>query len=172
MNRQTYLEATKILYSENRFTFRPFVIAAVIPFLQGRCERSRRLIREIEYFYMVTGSFFGPILGEQDHAWKYLDQNLQLQHLTLQLWGLPPKSTLGSDLHSIYVANVHELDWVQWLVPLANKLKTLALVGCRKDDAELVHAVQTYLDSKMAEANNTPSQRQITHLGPVSAAQE
>ena len=136
-NRQTYLEATRILYSENRFSFRPYkympsatAIAAVIPFLEDRCEGSRRLIREIEYFYMVINS---PQIGaEMDRAFakmcNYLSQNVQLQHVTLNLASMSTKIILGSVLYRTHLANIHKHDWIQALVPLAKKLKILALV--------------------------------------------
>ena len=167
-NKQTYLEATRILYSENRFSFRPYkhlnsatAIAAVIPFLEDRGEGSRRLIREIEYFYIVINS--PQIEAELDRVFakmcNYLSQNLQLQHVTLNLASMSTKSILGSVHYRAYLANIHKHDWVQTLVLFAKKLKILALVGRDDGDAELVRIAQTYLDSKMAEASNTSCQR-------------
>ena len=178
-NRKTYLEATRILYSENRFSFRPYkhlhsatAIAAVIPFLEDRGESSLRLIREIEYFYIVINS--PQIEAEMDRVFakmcNYLSQNLQLQHVTLNLASMPTKLKLGSLHYRTYLANIHKHDWVQTLVPFAKKLKILALVGRDDGDAELVHIAQAYLDSEMAEASITSCQSQITQLGPSSAA--
>ena len=170
-NKQTYLEATRILYSENRFSFRPYkrlnkqlnsatAIAGVIPFLEDRGEGPRRLIREIEYYYIVINS--PQIEAELDRVFakmcNYLSQNLQLQHVTLNLASMSTKSLLGSSLCRTYLANIHKHNWVQTLVPFAKKLKILALVGRDDGDAELVRIAQTYLDSKMAEASNTSCQ--------------
>ena len=179
VNWQTYLEATRILYSENRFSFRPSddfrsitVIDAVIPFLEDRCEGSRRLIREIEYSYLVISIL--RVDFEVAHVFAktcdYLSQNLQLQHVTLSLASMLPQPTFSRVVGGMYLSNLDKHDWVQQLVPLAQKLKTLTLIGRDDGDAEFVHAAQTYLESKMAEASNTPCQSQITQLGSGSIA--
>ena len=179
VNWQTYLEATRILYSENRFSFRSdddfcsvTTIDAVIPFLEDRCEGSRRLIREIEYFYTVISSLRVDLEVARvfTKTCDYLSQNLQLQHVTLSLVAMFPQRTFSGAVCRMYPANLDKHGWVQGLVPLAQKLKTLTLIGKDDGDAELVHAAQTYLESKMAEASNTPCQSQITQLGSGSAA--
>ena len=180
-NKQTNLEATRILYSENRFNFgldarfsSISAIAAVIPFLEDRSECSRRLIREIEYVYSVSMSSNNlyRIIAGQDRVFEetcdYLCQNLQLRHVTLGLVRKFARYRFGSVRHEIYLASLHERDWIQSLLPLAKKLKGFTLIG--SENAELSRAAYTYLNSKMTEASNTAFQIQITHLGPGSTA--
>ena len=181
VNSQTYLESTKVLYSENRFSFyhndrlsSSSAIAAVIPFLEDRSEGSRRLIREIEYLHYVTKFYPYPRVAEQDHVFAktcdYLGQNLQLQHVTLVCVFRSTSALRTTADYKMYLANINKHDWMQRLVPLAQKLKTLALTGKEDGDADLTHAAQTYLDSRMAEASDTPCQIQVTQLGPRSVA--
>ena len=165
VNWQTYLEAARILYSENRFSFRSYddlrsitAIDTVIPFLEDRCEGSRRLIREIGYFYIVINILLVDLEVARVFAktCDYLSQNLQLQHVTLSLVSMLAQPTSSRVLRRMYLSNLDKHGWVQRLVPLAQKLKTLALIGRDNGDAEFIHAAQTYLESKMVEASSTP----------------
>ena len=188
VNRQTYLEATGVLYSENRFNFCAkenltsfAAIAAVIPFFEDLSEGSRRLIREIKYLYIDTRfmlvSFWSiPSQPFHDRVFSetctYLSQNLQLQQVTLRIVG--PGTLLvrfrSSADYRMYLANLDTHDWIQCLVPLAKNLETFALIRGKDEDAGLAHAAHRYLNSKMAEASNTACQIQITQLGPGSTA--
>ena len=187
VNRQTYLEATRVLYSENRFNFYSnryldsvTATAAVIPFLKGLSEGSRLLIREIEYLYVVTDCQFypDPIAFRQDQVFAktcdYLGQNLQLQKVTLDCLVLIYWVQHRMSDYKMNLTNINKHDWIQRLVPLAQKLKYFALVwGQDSDgDADLAHAVRTYLASKIAEASNTPCQIHMTHLDLVTLVQE
>ena len=183
VNWQTYLEAVRVLHSENRFEIyrceSPFDIirmGATIPFLEDRSEGSRRLIREIEYLYVDAKSILYdyPLRVEHDRVFEktcdYLGQNLQLQQVTLRFIGdftSPVRSSVDCEL---CLANLNKLDLVQRLVPFVKKLKTFTLLGMGEDVTEFFYAAKTYLDSKMAEASNTPCQIQIAQWESRSVA--
>ena len=177
VNWQTYLEAVRVLYAENCFKcYRPgllaggacnIAMAAVIPFLEDRSEGSRRLIREMEFLYIDSNSFhfYYRIGAERDRVFAktcdYLGRNLQLQRVTLRFIGhftSPVRSSVDCGLN---LANLDKLHLVQPLVPFVKKLKTFTLLGWGNGITEFIHAAKTYLDSKMAEASNTPCQIQI-----------
>ena len=189
VNRQTYQEASRILYSENRFSFssNDFVscvnaIAAVIPFFEHLSKGSRRLIRDIQYVYMDAKSLplsrrrFG---AEQDRVFAktcdYLGRNLQLQHVTLRYffrYKLAPYTP--ADIRNTRAdfrmnnVNIHKYDWTKRLLPFAKKLEALALIGEAEGRTKMIHAAQRYLDEENAEASKTPCQFQITRLGQRS----
>lgn len=60
VNRQTYLEGSLIIYSEDRFNFCESALvplsdnATIAPLLKDRPEGSHRLIKQIEYCYLLT----------------------------------------------------------------------------------------------------------------------
>ena len=182
VNRQTYQEASRVLYSENRFSFSSndylsciHATAAVIPFFKHLSEGSRRLIRKIQYVYMDAKSLglSHQFKAEQNRllakTCDYLDQNLQPQHVTLRYffkYTFAPyaradfRNTMAD--FRLYNANVHKHDWTQRLRPFAKKLEALALIGEKKDRTEMIHAAQRYLDDEEAEASKTTCQFQIT----------
>lgn len=97
VSRQTYLEASGVLYSGNRFRFvaqqdKPFHVTvdlAVIPFLEDRSEATRRLIRVID-FNCIFDKFslkFRRDIADLDCGFKrtceYISKNLQLEQVTL-----------------------------------------------------------------------------------------
>lgn len=154
VNRQTYLEASRVLYSENCFKFFPSEnvvsihgIAAVIPFLEDRSEGSRHLIREIQCLYMETKTFIYPYQNGAEHdrvfakTCDYLGQNLQLQQATLRFVCDNVRSVRSSVDFRLYMAYLDKHEWVQRLVPLVKKLKTFTLVGRGRGYAEVIKRI-------------------------------
>ena len=158
VNRQTYLEASKLLYAENCFKFSSGN-APIIPFLEDRSEGSRRLIKQLEFcHYFYT---FSPV-GLQDYIHldhifeaicSYLSKSLQLEHVTLRFFGLSTLDVRNSTSYKDYLSNIDKQSWVQQLVPLLKHLKTFKAVGMIHCDNNLVLAAQPYLKSKMDRAS-------------------
>ena len=166
VNRQTYQEASRILYSENRFSFSSNdfwscvnAIAAVIPFFEDRSEGSRRLIKKIQYVYVDAKSVgFSRWFGaEQDRVFArtcdYLGRNLQLQHVTLRYFLKSTSAPCTRIDFRMYNANINKHDWMQRLLPFAKKLELLAVIGQEQGKAAMVHAAQRYFDEEKAEAS-------------------
>ena len=144
VNRQTYLEASRVLYSENQYTFYEFdylrrwiPCVAMVPFLEDLSESSRRLIKRIEFSYYEDEE----ALFKEECA--YLTHNLQLQHVTLRLY-------LEYDRHyESHLSNLDKQSWIQQLVPLVQNLVTFKLRHYDPTTAQVIRPVQTYLESKM-----------------------
>ena len=161
-NRQIYSEASRIMYSENRFDFygtfdscRCGGSEAVIPFLESLSEDSRRLIKQIEYVFVVTTvvpldsdgteTLISEAFKETCH---YLGRNLQLKHVVLKFHdrasceGILPASE--DDLLA-----VNEKTWEQHLVPLVRGLDTCEFTKLTKDGPGIIDNVQEYLKSQI-----------------------
>ncbi|CAD6587914.1 MAG: hypothetical protein ASARMPRED_003274 [Alectoria sarmentosa] len=165
VNRQTYLEASKIFYSENCFKFfaidhlHPvFGCETIIPFLEDRSDGSRRLIKKIKFCYMVA--FFQPqYLVQLDHLFQqncdYLTHSLQLKHVNLVIFALNDRQTNREEIYlpSTYLATLDQQKWIQQLVPLVKDLDTFRITQKTDGYDDLVCAAQTYLESKMHNAS-------------------
>ena len=153
VNRQTYLEATKLFYSENCFKFNSNT--TIIPFLEDRSEDSRRLIKQIEFDRE-------PTVGLQhfvhlDHLFEdvcnYSSRFLQLEHLTLKYWIVAYGEERNSASYKYYLSNIDKKSWVQQLVPLVKQLKSFSVYTWGDDQDDLMLAAQTYLRSMMDNAS-------------------
>lgn len=183
VNRQTYLEGSRIIYSENRFNFceSDYVPltdnAAMIPFLKDRSEGSRRLIKHIKYSYsiMIRGIFNPQWSADQDHAIEeictYLRQALQLEHVTLTVFDQCLCQFRSLQLYKDYLVTLDKQRWVQTLVPLIQNLDTFTVIGGYGN--ELVRAAQTYLVPKIHKASKDERHPQtVKELGCDPAASE
>ena len=164
VNRQTYSEASRIMYSENCFDFcgtpgfgRYYDSEAVIPFLESLSEDSRRLIKQIEFRFGVTTRVRREPgdTGTQStrqvfkETCDYLGQNLQLKHVILRL---VQDSTFSASTPASFKDDLlafHEKAWEQHLVPLVRGLDTCELTTRARDNPEVIYVVQEYLKSKM-----------------------
>lgn len=188
-SRQTYLEASGILYSENSFLCRvridelffaranPAGLApAVIPFLEDRSEVSRRLIKKIGFSYVFDESTLDVCrdLADQDYGFErtcdYLGQNLQLEHVTLD-FHIACTLTVRSDApYKNYVSNLDKQSWIQHLVPLVGKLETFKVIVWCDDYPDMARAVQRYLESKLPKTSKTLCQCYKLEPKPTSTA--
>ena len=178
VNRQTYLEASKVFYSENRFNFcavddlrPPTAIEAMIPFLEDRPEGSRRLIKNIKFSYILTALmvYFRPDIAECDADLKgicdYLSQNLQLEHVRIRLVTESNQETVtdmgfeeplyNMDVYKDYLCSLDKMSWIIQLVPLVKNLETFRIVEKAGGEADLARAAQIYLESEMHQASKT-----------------
>ena len=145
VNRQIYLEASQVLYSENQYSFNEFdylrrwiPCQAMMSFLQDRSERSRRFIRRIEFNYYEDEE------AQFREECAYLSRNMkQLRRVTLRLYLTYERP------YESYLSNLDQQSWIQQLVPLVYNLETLQLCPDGPDAHHLICPVQTYLESKM-----------------------
>ncbi|KAM0798093.1 hypothetical protein BDR22DRAFT_823649 [Usnea florida] len=160
VNRQTYSEANRILYSENRFNFcgpRFPGNEHVIPFLESLSEESRRLIKQIEFVWVVmdwvphyTGGTSITITERVfNETCDYLGPNLQLKHVVLRVlqyfgYGVIKPASFKDDLLAL-----HGKTWEQHLVPLVRGLDAFELTTSVEDGPEAIDIVQEYLKSKI-----------------------
>ena len=167
VNRRTYLEASKLFYSENLFTFLSGT-ATIIPFLEDRSEGSRRLIKQIELCFniiLLDANMNRRLWAHWDHIFentcKYLSRFLQLEHMTLMYFGRNSYRVRDSTTYEDFLSNIDKHNWVQQLVPLVKNLKNFRSTtwdgGC---DDEVVLAVQTYLRSTMDSTSKKMRQTQ------------
>ena len=190
-SRQTYLEASGILYSENSFLCRvkidelffaranpaganPAGLApAVIPFLEDRSEVSRRLIKKIGFSYVFDESTLDVCrdLADQDYGFEricdYLGQNLQLEHVTLDFHIACTLKVRSDAPYKNYVPNLDKQSWVQHLVPLVGKLETFKVIVWCDDYLDMARAVQRYLESRLPKTSKTLCQ--CYKIGPIPA---
>lgn len=164
VNRQTYLEASKIIYSENHFDFGSSIEAGrisnatVIPFLEDLSEGSRHLIKQIEYSYILTDcswyhydpTDFVPIDQVFKETCDYLSQNLRLECVRVSCFALDLAPIGG------YPSNFDKQSWVQHLIPLVKNLDSFR-INLSPEDAgplnDFLCTAQTYLESKMDKAS-------------------
>ena len=198
VNRQTYLEASKIFYSENRFNFcavddlsPPTAIEAIIPFLEDRPEGSRRLIKNIKFSYipMALMVCLQPYIAESNADFKeicdYLSQNLQLEHVRVRLVVGSNEimqidillacclCNMGMYKSKGFLYNLDKDSWIIQLVPLVRKLKTFRIVEGAGGVASLARAAQIYLESEMHQASKTVREtRHVQELAHDPAASE
>ena len=164
VNRETYSEASRIMYPENRFKFssrsrNPWYPAneAAIPFLESLSEDSRRLIKHIEYVCVVVNwvptSTGGTITAMNQRVFKetcdYLCQNLQLKHVVLKLLQIFTAYVIKPASFKYVLLDVHGKTWEQHLVPLVRGLDTCELITRTRDGPEIIETVWEYLTSKM-----------------------
>lgn len=159
------------MYSENRFNFcGPYNHlpwwkgnAAVIPFLESLSKDSRRLVKHIEYFSVVTDLAPG-YLGDTENATTegifnetcdYLRQNLQLKHVTLHLVEQFASYVMNGTSFKDYLLVLHAKIWEQHLVPLVGSLDTCELTACTADGDRTIDTVQWFLKSKMPQTSKT-----------------
>lgn len=185
-NKQTSLEASRILYSENRFSFKVDELddwtatMTVVPFLEDRSQGSRHSINEIEYCFFVNMCTFELDLATADGQFKefihYLNKNLQLEHLTLSLFGLFDRAdymVLGKDFRGNLLSGVKFTRWVQYVIPLVKKLESVTVIAKGGGDPSVARAAQKYLESKLPKSSKTVRQSQIKpELETDSAASE
>ena len=184
VNRQTYLEASRVLYSENCFNFLGIhdffrSISEIIPFLEDRSEGSRRLIKQIKLGYLLVGfwqsTYVATDIAYLDRGFEevcgYLNQCLQLKHVELCIFVMFPHH-LGMH-YELDLATLDQQNWIQQLVPLVKNLDSIKITQKGGHDDDLTRAAQTYLESKMHKAGEIVRQSQIVQdLADTSAASE
>lgn len=179
VNRQTYLEGSRVLYSENCFNFSGFSavlfhginnLTTLIPFLRDRSEGSCRLIKRIKFGYVFTeylpsDRYYGLTDDTFEEICEYLSQNLQLERITMTFVDLTPDKIHNSTTLESYLMNLHKLEWIQRLVPLVKNLDTFTIIqpdwSRHQYSDALVRAAQIYLESKMHKASKTVCESQI-----------
>lgn len=188
VNQQIYLEASRIFYSENCFDFCGICSfppggsnPAVIPFLEDRSEGSRRLIKQIKFCYALLG-FVPHISRSLDTAsldqvfqknCNYLSRYLQLEHVSLSVFGLIDERTRQGMPYKTYLARLDQQQWIKQLVPLVKNLDSIRIIRRAHRGDDLMRAVQTYLESKMDKASKAVRQSQIVQeLADAGAAFE
>ena len=153
------------MYSENRFDFCGIFDScpcrgseAVIPFLESLSEDSRRLIKQIEYPFVVTTvvSFDSDgaetlITEISKETCDYLGRNLQLKHVVLKL---VDRSTCEGIMPASFKDEMLAMNgetWEQHLIPLVRGLETCELteMATDEDGPGIIDTVQEYLNSKM-----------------------
>ena len=170
VNRQIYLEASKVLYSENCFNLcndgeihRYYTSEVILPFLEDLSEVSRGLIKQFKFDYISLRYLVGPSAFSNpvfEETCDYLCQNLRLAHVTMSCYGMSIDGSLGGTDEE----DQNTLDqeyWIQQLVPLVKTLETFELVDLFDEDEDLTKAVQTYLEFKMLKARKTMRQDQV-----------
>lgn len=188
VNRQTYLETSKVFYSENCFNFvgiRPSdhfsSNSSIIPFLEDRSEGSRRLIKQIGFGYALWELLSSPSLPLSfvhfdrvfEETCGYLNQCLQLEHIKLCVYDLILPEIGPGTHYETYLATLDQQNWIQQLVPLVKNLDSIKITEMCDDDDDLMRAAQTYLESKMHKASQIVRQSQMVRdLPDTSAASE
>lgn len=157
VNRQTYLEASKLFYSENWFRFT--CNTCIIPFLKDRPEGSRRLIKQIDFRTVILTFTFLYLerFRHLEHVFEetctYLKQSLQLEQITLRYFDLTHSKLRNRILYKDCLSNIDKQSWVRQLVPLVKNLTSLRLIELNHGDDDLMLAAQTYLRSMMDKAS-------------------
>lgn len=171
VNRQTYSEASRIMYSENCFDFCGLDGSsdiwcpgseALILFLESLSEDSRRHIKHIEFRFDVLtqglpepvdySSWWTPPNQFTEQVFKetcdYLCQNLQLKHMMVKVvdsLGLMDAPASFKD----EVIALNEKTWEQHLVPLVRVLDTFEILARTEDGPMIIEMVSEYLKSKL-----------------------
>ena len=164
-NQQTYLEASRVLYSENRFRLGVFlhetscdVREAMMPFLEDLTRNSRRLIKQLEITFFIAPclhymSMWSHTVSLFEDACIFLCQFLDLDHLTLGFQCLVMDCADTAAPHEDCPFTMKR-QWLQQLVPLIRNLKTFEIVERHPLYADWARAAQpTFLASKIHGAN-------------------
>ena len=169
VNKQTYQEASGVLYSENGFSFCSddlefpfFSPLRVVSFLQALSEGSRRLIRRLTYWNFIVLSTPGFDDFYIEKTCDYLSKNLDLDHLTLIITSTTPFRARRNSEYTDYLCNIDQQTWVQHLIPLVRKLKTIKIVErIRLGETLVARAAQNYLESKMSQGRRDSAQDSV-----------